>query len=351
MAKSALPLFLLVGAVAVVVTKKKKKSKSSKVKLDSLEEETETETEAEEEEESEEEAEEEEAEPSEKEEETPAPKPKPIPIPPKPKPDLPTPMPDPTPGPSEQKRPVGPSGDGSCAKAIYDRNTQYMDPSIFSVLNTEVATAFPDDKYYFYIKREFQSALYNAVATRFLNQIAENEYRTVGPVILRQELDKIDPSCGWDGDIDKMDEPAKLVWDDAKLIATLAAWMTEFEDPAQWQIFRTGDRRTVTRESLGMPDPGFMGASTQIALNQRVEIIAAQKDSFEHSEHLIAKVTKTMGPDGEPDMFEVQIVDTFNGKDVSPKLTSHHGFSKSSKAYFSKNGPTGVYRIYPVGTE
>lgn len=352
MAKSALPLLLLVGAAAVVVTKKKKKSKSKG--LPSLEEEEEEEKG----EEPEEKAEDEPEEKAEEEEETPAPKPTPIPIPPKPKPtpDLPTPMPDPTPGPSEQKRPVGPSGDGSCVKAIYDRNTQYIDPGIAEVLNTEVATAFPDAMFYFYIKRETQAALYNAVATRFLNQLGNQEYRTVGPVILRQELDKLAPSCGWDEDTDKMDEPAKLVWDDAKRIATLAAWMTGFEDPAQWQLFQTNTRRTVTRDSLGMPDPGFMGASQSIAPNQRVEIIATQADTFENAEHLIGKVTKLTGPNGEDDQFEIHIVGTFNGKNVAPKLTAHHGFKffkegQSSNAYFSKKGPTGVYRIYPVGTE
>lgn len=353
MAKNALPLLLLAGGAAVMMAKKKKRKKSKG--LPSLEEGEA----AEEEEDIEEEPEEK---PPSKTPTIPPKEPTPTPDPeiePQPTPEPTPPMPDPTPGPSDPKRPMGPSGVGSCANAIYNRATEYIDPGIAGVLNQDAMTAWPDAMYYFYIRRSIQTQLYNAVANRFLRQVHEEEPRTLGPIILREELQKIAPSCGWDGDIDKKDEPTKLVWDDAKKIATLAAMMTGFQDPAKWQLFKTSKRFTVTRESLNMPDPGFINAPAdkQIAVDQRVEIIATQDSTLENAEHLIGKVTKTEGPNGENDQFEIRIVGTFQGKDVAPKLTEHHGFKyfksndQGSNAYFSKAGPTGVYRIYPVGAQ
>jgi len=281
---------------------------------------------------------------------TPAPMPKPTPTPTPPAP-LPEPMPDP--GESTSKKPFGPSGVNSCVNGVYSREAIYLDDAIMDVLSSDARTAWPDKEYYFYINYPTQVKLYNALSKRFMNQVQDKEYRTVGPVILRQELAELTSGCNWFGDIEEKDEAAKLFWEDAKRIATLAAWMTGFEDPAQWQLFRTGERRTVTRESLGMPDPGV----SNLAVDQRVEIIATEGDSFANAEHLVGKVKKLSGPNGESDQFEIEIVGTFNNQDVKPKLTNHHRFkfftsnNRGSNAYFSKTGPTGIYRVYPVGME
>lgn len=341
MAKSALPLLLLAGGAAIVVTKGKKKKKKRVTEDTGLELPEVTEEVEEEEEEPEPEPE---PEPSKKPPARPIPKPEPAPAP------------EPEPAPSG-RRPKGPSGAGSCVETIYARDPEYIDPAIADVLTTAANTAFPEEMYYFYIKRPVQVRLYNAVASRFLRQVHEQETRTVGPVILREELNKINSGCEWFGDIDLKDAPTKLVWEDAKHIATLAAITTGFEDPAKWSLFKTGKRFTVSRQALNMPDPGFADAppGNQVALEQRVEFIATQDDTLENAEHLIGKVTKTTGPNGEKDLFEIRVVGTFGGEDVAPKLTAHHGFKffksnqQGSNAYFSKRGPTGIYRIFPKG--
>lgn len=351
MAKSALPLLLIAGGAAVMMTKKKKRRRTSasaaEPDIPSLEEAEEEEPEPEPSPQPEETVDPEEAfdpEPELEEPEPPGPSPSPIPTP--------------EPGPSDPKLPQGPTGVGSCVNNIYNRATEYIDPAVVDVLSPDATTAWPDKEYYFYMRRPAQLKLYNAVANRFLKQIHEEDPRTVGPVILREELDKLGTSCDWGGDTNKMDEPSRLIWSDAKKIATLAAMMTGFRDPAGLQLFKTSKRFTVTRESLNMPDPGFLGAQKGLELGQRVEIIATEGDTLENAEHLIGMVTKLTGPENQNDQFEIRIVGTFQGKDVRPKLTDHHGFKvlktqplASSNAYFSKSGPTGVYRIYPVGLE
>ncbi len=83
-------------------------------------------------------------------------------------------------------------------------------------------------------------------------------------------------------------------------------------------------------------------------MNQRVMILATDK-SLQNAEHLIGRVTKLSGPNGEPDRFEIRIVDTFKGADVRPRRTKKHGFKDSSNAFFRKTSPTGVYRFYDPG--
>jgi hypothetical protein len=69
----------------------------------------------------------------------------------------------------------------------------------------------------------------------------------------------------------------------------------------------------------------------------------------EYAEHIIGEIAKMTGPNGEPDLFEIRIIDKFQGTNVAPQLRTKHGFKTGSNAYFSQKGPTGIYRIFPQG--
>jgi hypothetical protein len=121
--------------------------------------------------------------------------------------------------------------------------------------------------------------------------------------------------------------------------------MVNYSDPHPDYLFKTGKRYTMPRLPLGLPDEPMISPK----INRRVMILATDK-SLQNAEHLIGRVSKLTGPNGEPGKFEIRIVDTFKGEDVTPKLSSKHGFKDLSNAYFSKATPTGIYRLYAEGT-
>jgi len=272
-------------------------------------------------------------------------------LPTKPVEPTPTPEPTPVPAPTEPtgKPAVGPSGAGTCVSGIYASDPQYLDPAIGDVLNQQALTMFPESKYFFYITPKVQIKLYNQIGDRFNKMLSEQERKTLASVVLREELKKINSGCEWEGPISNMSEPGRLVWSDAIRILALAQLMTGFKDPSESELFQTGSRFTVSKKSLGEPDPGFINAANKQGLiGRRVEIIATDKP-MGNAEHIIGEITKLSGPSGEQDQFEVRIVDRFRGADVTPQLRAYHKFKTGSNAYFSQRGPTGIYRIFPEG--
>jgi len=284
---------------------------------------------------------------------------KPIPEPtPSPTPEpAPEPVPEPGPGPEptptpDEKRPTGPSGVGTCVQYVYNRVAEPLDPEIGKVLSVQAASMFADPMWDFYIRQNVQIKLYNQLASRFSKMRQGQERPTVSSVVLRQELEKINSGCNWDGTIESWSKPEQLVWDDAKRIMWLAMEMTGFRDPLSPSLMKTGNRLVVTRESLGMPDPGIPEAG--LSLGQRVEFLGTD-ESLDNVEHLMGQVTRLTGPNGEKNLFELTLVGDFQGRDVSPKLSEKHGFKffkgtqKGSNAFFRRNSPTGIYRIFGKG--
>lgn len=337
MAGNLFPLLLVAGGVALVMKKKKKKASRADaagepdrakkpLPLPDLGEE-------------EEEGEEDEVEPT-------PPEPGP-----EPEPDVPEPGPEPEPQPGK-KRPLGPSGVGTCVQYLYNRDPEYLDQAVGHVLSTEAATAFPEELWYFYIRAGAQVKIYNAVAGRFLQMMQGQDRRRVSSSVLREEMEKINSGCNWEGPIESLSKPEQLVWEDAKRLTYLAMLMTGFRDPSPDALFKTGKRMTIPRVAFGDPDPGI--PKDGLSIDQRVEIIATDF-GMENAEHLIGRVSELSGPNNEQNLFEIRIVGKFQGQDVSPGLTEKHGFKyfkgndQGSNAFFSRKGPTGIYRIFPKG--
>lgn len=254
---------------------------------------------------------------------------------------------DPIPEPQDTygKPPIGPTGVGSCVNAFYTRDPEYLTPDILT--SPKALTLFNEAGYFFYIRRSFQKKLYDYLLDRFNAMKNGQEPGTVASVILRDALKHFNSGCKWEGPIDSLSEPEQIVWNDAHRLVLMAQTTIGVKDSPE--LFNTGNRFTIPRESVGMPDPGFMNSEKKPGLiGRRVQIIATDKTQ-ENAEHIIGEISKLSGPNGEPNLFEVKIVGTFQGSDVSPQLRTKHGFKVGSNAYFSQTGPTGIYRIFSEG--
>lgn len=272
---------------------------------------------------------------------------------PEPSPDIPPdsdPTPTPQPGPLEPtepygKPPIGPSGVGSCANSIYNRDPQYLQDIVAS---QKALTMFSEPEYFFYMRGDFQKKLYEYMLQRFNAMKNGQERRTVASVVLREALKHFNSGCKWEVPIDSLSQPEQLVWDGGRRLAVMAQVTAGIEDPGYSKLFQTGKRYAITRDSLDEPDPGFMGAQEKPSPGTRIEVLATDATQ-ENAEHIIGEIVKLSGPNGEPNLFEVRIIDNFQGMDVEPRLRTKHGFKKGSNAYFSQQGPTGIYRLFPQG--
>jgi len=242
------------------------------------------------------------------------------------------------------KPPLGPSGSGSCVGSSYSRDPQYMSPDIS--VSDKAMTLFDESGYFFYMPRSFQNSIYDFMLDRFNTMRDTQQGSTVASVVLRDALKEFNSTCNWYGPIGSLDKPAKMMWDGGRRLAIMAQETAGVFDPSPGDLFQTGQRFTVTRDSLGLPDPGV----SDIGQVNRVEIIATDKGQ-ENAEHIIGQVVGDKGPNGEKDLFEVRIVGEFNGSDVSPKLRIGHRFKVGSNAFFSKKGPMGIFRIFPKSME
>jgi len=278
----------------------------------------------------------------------PAPEAKPSPAAPDPEPE---PMPGPAiPAPGKPARPLGPSAVGSCANDIYRRDAVYIDTAVADRLSQGALTAYNEAGYYFYIRNDAQDIIFDAGLKTFTSMAADKTAPTLRSVVLREILndfinDSMENDCDWDVPTSEFDAPMKLVWDDGIRLLTMAQMMVNYSDPHPDYLFKTGKRYTMPRLPLGLPDEPMVSPT----MNRRVMILATDK-SLENAEHLIGRVSKLTGPNGEPGKFEIRIVDTFQGEDVRPARSSKHGFKELSNAYFSKATPTGIYRLYSEGT-
>ncbi len=257
------------------------------------------------------------------------------------------------PEPSEPygKPAMGPAGSSSCVASLYSRDARYIDNNI--QLAQGSFNLFKEEGYYFYINYESQKKLYDYMLNRFQSMESGGEVRTVASVVLREALKHFNSSCKWENPIDSLTEPEKLVWDGSSRLAMLAQFTAGIQDPGPDELFQTGNRYTITRNSLGQVDPGFMVVDNDTKMNlpgNRVELLVTDQTQ-ENAEHIIGKIMKISGPNGEPNLFEVEIVGTFQGPDVAPRLRLKHGFKVGSNAYFSQVGPTGIYKMFPKGME
>ena len=253
--------------------------------------------------------------------------------------------PEPPPSEPEPLPELGPTGTGSCANPVYSREPV---PLAKVPISPRARTMFPPEAYHLHIKPEAQQQIFNELIRRFEGQKKEQERRTVSSVVLRETLKKYNQNCAWETPVEGLSEPEQLVWDSARRLMMMAQVTVGVEDPGFSKIFQTGERYTVSRDALRDPDPGFMTAQNKPEPGRRIEIIATDK-TLEHAEHIIGKIEKLTGPNGEPNLFEVRIVDIFQGEDVKPRLRTKHGFKSGSNAFFSQKGPTGIYRIFPQG--
>jgi len=269
----------------------------------------------------------------------------------------PTPTPTPTtpalPEPTESnaKPAIGPTGSGSCATSLYSRDPMYITDNVSMAQNSW--SLYPEKGYYFYINHDGQKKLYDYMLNRFEAMESGEEVRTVASVVLREALKNFNSDCNWESPIDSLSEPERLVWDGGSRLVNIAQFTAGIEDPGQGDLFQTSQRFTITRNSLGTVDPGFMGvdnAAKQDLIDRRVELLATDTTQ-ENAEHIIGKIRKMSGPNGEPNLFEVEILGTFQGADVAPRLKLKHGFKVGSNAYFSQPGPTGIFRMFPKGME
>jgi len=270
-------------------------------------------------------------------------------LPPSPTPTEPIPKIPTTPSEPYGKPAIGPTGVGSCANSIYTRDPEYLTPDIMTANNA--LAAFNEEGYFFYIRHDFQKNLYDYMLERFAAMKNGQERRTVASVVLREGLKHFNSGCKWENPIDTLGAPEQKVWEGGARLAIIAQITVGIQDPGFSEMFATGNRFTITRDSMGETDPGFMNAQNKNGLiGRRIEILASDK-SQENAEHIIGEIVKLSGPNGEPNLFEARVVGTFQGNDVSPRLRNKHGFKTGSNAYFSQLGPTGIYRIFPEGME
>jgi len=274
---------------------------------------------------------------------TPVPKPAPNPTP-----VPPAPTPTPEPDIPSSKPPIGPTAVGTCVNEIYTRDPVYMAGDIAETLSAKALTMFKESEYYFYLRPAFQTKLYDYMLARFTAMSNGSERHTAMSVVLREGLKHFNSGCAWEGPLDLAGEPHKLVWTGSRRLAIMAMETAGVEDISFNDLYKTSARYTIPRTAFGEPDPGFFTSETKPVPGTRVEILASDA-SRENAEHIIGEIVKLSGPSGELDQFEVRIIPTFQGVDVSPNLQTKHGFKVGSNAYFSQKGPTGIYRMFPKG--
>jgi hypothetical protein len=253
------------------------------------------------------------------------------------------------------KPPMGPEEGDTCAHGMYSQDPQYLSPEIEA--SDDAMTMFGESGYFFYIPRSVQGKIFQLTGSRIAGMASGAESPIPPSMVLREALTQIDSelddfiSCRWDGPISNMGEQASLVWDGALRLMAMAMKTRGIEGPESSGLLGSDERLVVPRTALGMPDPGFDGisqADKDKLVGVRVGFIATDK-SMQNAEYVIGKIRKATGPSGEKNMFEVEVVSTFDGKNVSPELTKHHGFKVGSNAYFSMKTPTGIYRRYKSG--
>lgn len=243
--------------------------------------------------------------------------------------------------------PAGPSGVGSCANGIYTREPVYIQPEVASNLNDAAMTVH---KTYLWghIRPVTQVKVFGQIWDWYANALMDQAPRTVRSVIVRETLKDINSGCPWETRQDKFTDVQKLVWESGWKLAVLAEKDTGWTfKPNKTDLFETGGLYTVPRVALGMPKVG----AANIPVGRRVEIIASDS-STNYAEHLIGKVTEISG---DKFKFKVEVVRTFKGNNVEPKLSQKHGwtFNKNSNRgtsrWFNRTGHSGIYRIYPQG--
>jgi len=248
-------------------------------------------------------------------------------------------------GPVGSNPPLGPSAENTSVASIYARQPEYVDPSILRSLDSRASTSMPDSDFYFNLNRRIQKRLYDAFVRRMAAMKAGQESPSIRSVIVREELKKINSGTPWEDDISTQHPAIQAVWDSGLRLAYLASLETALgDDPDPTDLFTVKSSLfTVPRQALGFSSD----SARNVQRDQRIEFIATDR-SLENAEHLIGRVIDT-SPNGNNDMFRIEIVRSFQGKDAAPSLSSKHGFKAAQKLSFPKKAPTGIYRIFPRG--
>jgi len=264
-----------------------------------------------------------------------------------------------------------------CLKAVYGGNHR-VDQSVLSLMNSRAkAVVTPSDGRWTWVDehgvvRRFSQGItylkpiYQVAAFKSaVNDFSVN--RQIISLTTRDILKRLMPNCEWDIDIKHtpgvhyqyMNKEQYNLWLSVLHLAT-AASRQSYKVPYRIggssprgnllipDIHRPG--LIVGRGYLNMPDLAKPGSFT-LEPGRRVELIAADYRRVElpyphmyYSERLYAYVVGSSG--GTP---IVEILSTFNNKDVSPKFSRHHGFEVGERIHLNSKITTGIRRIFKSG--
>jgi len=261
----------------------------------------------------------------------------------------------PTPAAQPKRPPRGPEAPGEPVASIYSAEGVFMPPEIADALTADSAASLPENRFYFHLAPRIQIELFDRFVGRFSDMVGGAENPTLPQVVAREELSKINSGSDWTAPQESFTDAQKLVWHSALGLAHLAAINTGFSKTIgpkleKVKTFRASPNMyTVIRESLGMPNLTMRSKQDKdlIALDQRVEILALSEDKT-HAEHIIGRVAD-LSPNGDSSKLRVEIVDSFQGTDVTPQLSDYHNFDAGSLGIFEKRSPSGIYRVFPKG--
>lgn len=261
----------------------------------------------------------------------------------------------PTPAVQPKRPPRGPEAPGEPVAVIYSAEGVFMPPEIAKALTKDAAASLPENRFYFHLPPRIQNELFDRFMKRFEAMVSGNENPTLPDVVAREELNKINSGEDWGIPQEEFSDAKKLVWHSALGLAQLAAISSGFGKKIGSKLgsvktFRASPNMyTVMRESLGMPNLTMRSKQDKdlIAVDQRLEILAVSEDKT-HAEHVIGRVSD-LAPNGDPSKLLVEIIDSFQGADVTPQLSDYHNFKVGSLGVFEKRSPSGVYRVFPKG--
>lgn len=188
--------------------------------------------------------------------------------------------------------------------------------------------------------------------------------RSTLSIMTRNILKKLMPKCNWDVDLWKsglhehMSKEQYNLWTSVWYLVKAAAKQQKYrvggKTPAKSLLGPAGGGPglIVGRGFLDMPEVAQIG-KVGLDPGRRIEIIVGDYTRSElpipplfHAESLIAYVVDSEG--GAP---LVEIVDRFQGEDVSPNFAHRHDFYTGRRIRLYASGTTGIRRIFPSGID
>ncbi len=199
--------------------------------------------------------------------------------------------------------------------------------------------------------------------------LSSPDYRSTVGVMTRRVLRSMMPGCDWDRDLWPAFGKVPLTKDEYNLLVSV--WYlvqaaarhvgVTVGGPEPWKHLMLpwnaetnaygGPGLVIGRGFMGLQDwtPGF-----PIEPGRRVELVVGEyktpdwpRPPFFHSEPVIARVI-SQSPGQGP---YVEIVGTFDGRDVSPHFANRHGFDVGRRLRLPGPGSatTAIYKVMPAG--